>query len=300
MSAWLDELGRPSHHVMRFQAIAPMRAAATTAWVVVSLVDQPGADRLGDGRAGERADEVERGRHEQRVLRPERPGRDRRGDRVGGVVEPVDVVEHDRQQDDRRRAINVTFSMDRIPSGGANARGGPVRRRARISQPLTNRVACLVDLSGPSFRHAQWRAGYPTACTSTSARSGARLAASLLVPRRSSRGRAGASDPGLAGPRADRPVAVLVARRPTPADRLGEDPVAVRRAGPVRAAVEAVRGHLAPIEDAELLRRRSPARRSMTPLAGASPRSGRARCAPPTRSLARAVAGLTSRCAWFP
>ena len=100
MSAWLLELGRPSHQVIRFQAMAPMSAAATTAWVVVCVVDEARADRLGHRRAGERADEVERRRHEDRVPRPEGPGRDRRGDRVGRVVEAVDVVEDDGQHDD--------------------------------------------------------------------------------------------------------------------------------------------------------------------------------------------------------
>ena len=41
MSAWLDELGRPSHHVMRFQVMAPMSDAATIAWVVVSSFTRP-------------------------------------------------------------------------------------------------------------------------------------------------------------------------------------------------------------------------------------------------------------------
>ena len=67
MRAWLLELGRPSRQVMRFQVIAPMSAAATIAWVVVVLVDQAAADRLGDGRPGEGADEVERRRHQDRV-----------------------------------------------------------------------------------------------------------------------------------------------------------------------------------------------------------------------------------------
>ena len=66
-----------------------------------------GHDRLGRGRSstspepmvlatavpGEGADEVERRGHEDRVARPERPGRDRRRDRVRRVVEAVDVVE---------------------------------------------------------------------------------------------------------------------------------------------------------------------------------------------------------------
>ena len=64
------------------------------------LVDEAAADRLGHGRAGERADEVERRRHEDRLARVEGPRRDGRGDRVRRVVESVDVVEGDRQHDD--------------------------------------------------------------------------------------------------------------------------------------------------------------------------------------------------------
>ena len=41
ISAWLLELGRPSHQVMRFQVIAPISAAATTTWVVVSSFTIP-------------------------------------------------------------------------------------------------------------------------------------------------------------------------------------------------------------------------------------------------------------------
>ena len=69
ISAWLLELGRPCCQVMRFQVIAPMSAAATIAWVVVCVVDEAAADRRGDRRAGERADEVERRGHEDRPAR---------------------------------------------------------------------------------------------------------------------------------------------------------------------------------------------------------------------------------------
>ena len=56
---------------------------------------RPDADRLRDRRAGQRADEVRRRRQQDRVLGPEGPRRDRRRDRVRGVVEAVDVVEDD-------------------------------------------------------------------------------------------------------------------------------------------------------------------------------------------------------------
>jgi hypothetical protein len=41
MSAWLEELGSPSHHVIRFHAIAPRSAAATMTWVVVFSSTNP-------------------------------------------------------------------------------------------------------------------------------------------------------------------------------------------------------------------------------------------------------------------
>ena len=100
ISAWLLELGRPCCQVMRFQLIAPMSDAATIAWVVVWSFDQAAADRRGDGCARERPDEVERRRHEDRPTGRQRSRRDRRGDRVRGVVESIRVVEGHRQQHD--------------------------------------------------------------------------------------------------------------------------------------------------------------------------------------------------------
>ena len=41
MSAWLLELGRPSHHVRRFHTIAPRSAAATIACVVLASLTRP-------------------------------------------------------------------------------------------------------------------------------------------------------------------------------------------------------------------------------------------------------------------
>ena len=89
----------PSHHVNRFQAIAPISAAATTVWRGRALVDQSRADRLGDRRAGKSADEVERRRHHDRRQRRQRARRNGGGDRVGSVVKAVDVVEDDCQHD---------------------------------------------------------------------------------------------------------------------------------------------------------------------------------------------------------
>ena len=68
MSAWRARArdGR-DHQVMRFQAMAPRSAADDDRLRGRLLVDEPGADGLGHGRAREGADEVERGGHEDRV-----------------------------------------------------------------------------------------------------------------------------------------------------------------------------------------------------------------------------------------
>src|SRR5690606_10815753 len=40
-SAWLDDEGNPSHHVNRFQTIAPINAASTVAMVIASASTRP-------------------------------------------------------------------------------------------------------------------------------------------------------------------------------------------------------------------------------------------------------------------
>ena len=144
--AWLLELGRPCCQVIRFQAIAPMSAAARTAWVVVASSTRPGPDRLGDRGPGEGPDEVERGGHQDRVARGERPGRDRRGDRVRGVVEPVDVVEDDRQQhDDDEHGGDAVHPL--APSNAVvGLRGGTARGAGapdRVNAMVTGRTASV-------------------------------------------------------------------------------------------------------------------------------------------------------------
>ena len=64
-------------------------------------VDEAFADGLGDAGVDERAEQVEPGGHEDGDARRERARRHRGGDRVGGVVEAVGVVEDERQDDDR-------------------------------------------------------------------------------------------------------------------------------------------------------------------------------------------------------
>ena len=140
--AWLDELGMPSRHVIRFQMIAPTSAAATIdlARRPVGRRRQPGRDRLRDRGPGQRADEVGRRRHEDRVLGPERPGRHRRRDRVGGVVEAVDVVEDDGQDEDDEQERAVTpFGHGAKASSRRAVRpraGADGRRRAGYPSPM--------------------------------------------------------------------------------------------------------------------------------------------------------------------
>ena len=100
ISACEELEGRPKDQVIRFQAIAPIRPAKTIVGVITAGVD----DVVGDGRRDrdrdEGADEVEQRGEGDRHLRPRRPGRDRGGDDVGGVVEAVGEVEGERRADD--------------------------------------------------------------------------------------------------------------------------------------------------------------------------------------------------------
>ena len=117
MSAWLLELGRPCCQVMRFQAIAPMSAAAIDHLCRRRLVHQAAGDGLGHRGPGERPDEIERGRHEDGVARGQRAGRDRGRDGVRRVVEPVDVIERDGQQDDEDEHGRDAIQNGRDPLG---------------------------------------------------------------------------------------------------------------------------------------------------------------------------------------
>ncbi len=143
MSAWLLELGIPRRQVIRFQAIAPTSAAITTAWVVVCVVDEAGADRLGDRGSGEGADEVERGRHQDGVGRAQGPGRHRRRDRVGRVVEAVDVVEDDGEDED--------------DDEGRRQAGHARRPGAERGCGAWRKYVDPVNACAPEFAQAGWR-----------------------------------------------------------------------------------------------------------------------------------------------
>ena len=116
---------RPGHRATGHAADQRMRRARREAQVERDEVPADGADETGEDHAhrehaggrvdhvvGDRrghlgaehgeGDEVEEGRPDDGVLRPEHPGGDDGGDRVGRVVEAVREVESERQDDDER------------------------------------------------------------------------------------------------------------------------------------------------------------------------------------------------------
>ena len=63
-------------------------------------LDDPGADGIGDVKPEhQEGDEIEERRPQHRVLRPQHPGRYDGRNRVGGVVQPVEEVEQQRDCD---------------------------------------------------------------------------------------------------------------------------------------------------------------------------------------------------------
>ena len=86
----------------RFQAIAPMSAAATTAWVVVCSSTSPAPIVFATAVPANAPMKLNAVAISDRRGRCQRPCRDRRRDRVRRVVEAVDVVERDREDDDRK------------------------------------------------------------------------------------------------------------------------------------------------------------------------------------------------------
>ena len=93
--------GMPKCQVTKFHTTAPTRAAMTTCRVTRSVSTMPFADGLGDAGGDQGAEQVEPRGHQHRDARGEGARRHRGGDRVGGVVEAVGVVEDERQDDDR-------------------------------------------------------------------------------------------------------------------------------------------------------------------------------------------------------
>ncbi len=82
--------------------MAPIRPAKITLKLTIEMSTRPAADGLGDGGPeGERGDEVEERRPDDRLPRGEDTGRHDGRDRVGGVVKAVDEVEDERDDDQR-------------------------------------------------------------------------------------------------------------------------------------------------------------------------------------------------------
>src|ERR1700755_297674 len=93
-----EEEGRPKYQVIRFQTIAPATPAKTTPRLAepVGRVTRPLPAGCAALSAEVCADELADRGHQQRHTRGQSPGGAARGDRVGGVVEAVRVVERER------------------------------------------------------------------------------------------------------------------------------------------------------------------------------------------------------------
>ena len=90
----------PSPQVIRFQTMAPISAAKITCASTTIGLDDAGADGVGDIDAEHpERHEIEERRPEHRILRTQHPGRHDRRDRIGGVVQPVEEVEQQRDRD---------------------------------------------------------------------------------------------------------------------------------------------------------------------------------------------------------
>ena len=116
ISAWLEEEGSPKYQVTRSQMIAEISAATTRSCVTTLASTMPVADGLGDGHAGERADQVERAGHDHGLPRREHASRHDGRDRVRRVMEAVDVLEVDAEDDDEREQ-----EVARYPSSFASS-----------------------------------------------------------------------------------------------------------------------------------------------------------------------------------
>ena len=94
------EDGIPNPQVIRFQTMAPISAPKITCGVDDAGLDDAGADGVGDMQPEhQEGDEIEERRPQHRVLRAQHPGRYDGRDRVGGVVQPVEEVEQQRDCD---------------------------------------------------------------------------------------------------------------------------------------------------------------------------------------------------------
>ena len=78
------------------------QAAKISRSSTMALVDDAAADGIGDMQAEQgEGDEIEEGRPEHGVLRPQHAGRDDGRDGIGGVVQAVQEIEQQRDGDER-------------------------------------------------------------------------------------------------------------------------------------------------------------------------------------------------------
>ncbi len=102
----------PAAQVMMFQTMAPTSAAKITCASTTAGSMMPVPTVLGDMQSEHsEGDEIEERRPEHRILRPQHPGRDDGRDRVGGVMQPVQEVEgeRDRDQPDQQREAEMSI-----------------------------------------------------------------------------------------------------------------------------------------------------------------------------------------------
>ena len=130
ISAWLLELGRPSHQVMRFQMIAPISAAATIACVVLASLTRPAPMVLATAVPANAPMKLNAAAMRMAYCGPQGLRGDRGRDRVRGVVEAVDVVEEDGQRDDDEQRQRDVFdgSTPRATDRAADAEDSAERR----------------------------------------------------------------------------------------------------------------------------------------------------------------------------
>ena len=149
------------HHVMRFQTMAPMSAAATMAWSWSSSSTSPDPMVLATAVPANAPMKLKAAAMQHRDLGPEGARGDRRGDGVRGVVEAVDVVEDDGEHDDDeqadREALRALGTGPPLGVRGPGARLGGSRRDRTCRRTVNGRAA-----SRSGARRPVDAAAYPT------------------------------------------------------------------------------------------------------------------------------------------
>ena len=115
MRAWEELVGRPQYQVMRFQTMAPINAAKTTA-----LVDDAGLDDTAFPRSvatltpkPNAATKLKNAAQATACIGREDTGRHDGRDGIGGIVKSIDEVEDERDDDDERDGGQLTAARYR-------------------------------------------------------------------------------------------------------------------------------------------------------------------------------------------